>query len=111
VLFTALMICWTVTLPAELTVAVVTPSLIVMVWAATTAKEEAPVRPETVPVLTAVVAALCCACCTIAWALCTSLVIDAMPPLAAWTVCTALDTELSRLARLVALALSADAVK
>src|SRR5580700_1869372 len=109
--FTAVMICWTVTLPVEVIVAVEVPSLIVMVLALVTAKDEAVVRPETEPVTRAVLAALCCACWTRAWALCTSLVMDVMPLLAACTVCTAFDTASSRLPRLPAVALSDDAVK
>src|SRR5262249_16350185 len=92
-------------------VAVVVPSLIVMVLPLVTEKEDAEVRPETEPVTVAVVAALCCACCTIACALCTSLVIEVMPLLAACTVCTAFDTASSRLPRLLAVACTQDAVK
>src|SRR5262249_52999097 len=95
----------------EVMVAVVVPSLIKMVLPLVTAKEDDDVRPETVPVSTAVLAALCCACCTIACALCTSLVIEVMPLLAACTVCTAFDTASSRLRRLLAVACSEEAVK
>src|SRR5262249_36335402 len=92
-------------------VAVVVPSLIVMVLPLVTENEDAEVRPETEPLTMAVEAALCCACCTIACALCTSLVIEVMPLLAACTVCTAFDTASSRLPRLLAVAWSEEAVK
>ena len=54
-LLTPSSICWAVTAPADVIVAVVVPSLTVMVRAATTVKELVPVRPDTLPVVQAAV--------------------------------------------------------
>ena len=109
--FTASRKSWTVLVAAKVSVAVVVPSLTVIVFVAVKVNELLAERPETVPEYFAVVAALPCACWAIAWALWTSLVSEVMPLSAAFSVCVALETESSRLLRSPARALSADEVK
>ena len=71
----------------------------------------APVRPETVPVTLALLLAFCCACWTIACALCTSFVSEVRPLLAACSVWMPFEMESSSELKSLARSLSDCEVK
>ena len=94
-----------------MTVAAVVPSDTVKVLVAVTAKELVAVRPETLPVVRAVVPVLASALRAVDWALATRLVRDEMLSLVDFRTLLAATTPSKMLLRSAARLLSADAAK